>query len=297
MLRRSIPLRPNLLPVLSRAMPTADWEWDETLYAGSAAHYGTGRMPYPPALGDILRSELRLDGTGRLLDVGCGPGSLTLLLAPFFEAAVGVDADPDMIVEARRRADDLNATSVEWRRLRAEDLPAGLGGFRVATFAQSFHWMDQPRVARCVREMLTADGAWVHVHATTHRGVPGDDPLPHPRVPWEGIDDLVARYLGPVRRAGQGSLSTGTRDGEEDVMRAAGFIGPTRIEVGGGQLVHRDADDVVSAVFSLSSSAPHLFADRLPAFEADLRRLLRDAGPTGSFSELTREIAVVIWRP
>lgn len=51
------------------------WQWDESLYAGSAAHYGVGRMPYSPSLADAIRRELGLDGTGRLLDVGCGPGS------------------------------------------------------------------------------------------------------------------------------------------------------------------------------------------------------------------------------
>ena len=36
-------------------------------------------------------------------------------------------------------------------RLRAEGLPAGLGTFRLVTFAASFHWMDRPVVARTVR--------------------------------------------------------------------------------------------------------------------------------------------------
>lgn len=56
--------------------------WDETLYSDSAAYYPHGRMAYPPELPSALREELSLDGRGRLLDVGCGPGSLTLLLAP-----------------------------------------------------------------------------------------------------------------------------------------------------------------------------------------------------------------------
>lgn len=273
------------------------WKWDETLYAGSAAYYPDGRMPYPPGVVDAVRGELGLDGTGRLLDVGCGPGSLTLLLAPLFESGVGIDADHDMITEAIRRAARVNATNVEWRQLRAEDLPANLGTFRAVTFAQSFHWMDQPLVARAVRGMLTADGRWIHVHATTDRGVAGDDRLPHPRPPWSDIDDLVARYLGPVRRAGQTTLPTGARDGEEDVMRSAGFTGPVRIETGGGQVVARATDGVVASVFSLSSSAPHLFAARLPAFETDLRRLLRDTSPGGQFAERTREIELVIWGP
>jgi SAM-dependent methyltransferase len=274
-----------------------DWEWDETLYTGSAEHYGVGRLPYPPGLADAIATQVDLDGTGRLLDVGCGPGSLTLLLAPRFESVIGVDADRDMLAEGRRRADEAGVSNIEWRQLRAEELPSGLGTFRVATFAQSFHWMDQYLVARRVSGMLAPEGAWVHVHATTHRGVAGDDPLPYPRPPWDRIDELVVRYLGPVRRAGRGLLPTGTRAGEEEIMRQTGFTGPSRLEVGGGQLVDRDVDEVVSAVFSLSSSAPHLFAERLAAFEADLRHLLREASPGGRFAERTREIAVVIWRP
>ena len=270
---------------------------DDTLYAGSARHYGAGRMPYPARLVEVLRDELGLDGTGRLLDVGCGPGSLTLLLAPWFASAVGVDADADMVREAAAAAGRAGVDTVDWRHLRAEDLTTDLGAFRVVTFAQSFHWMDQSLVARAVRELLEPDGAWVHVFATTHRGAPGDDTLPHPRPPWDGIDALVARYLGPVRRAGQGLLPHGTAGGEEDVMRAAGYRGPWRLPVARGEVVDRTTDEVVAAVLSLSSSAPHLFADRLAAFEDDLRGLLADASATGLFSERTLDIELVIWSP
>jgi SAM-dependent methyltransferase len=272
------------------------WRWDESLYAGSACHYVVGRMPYPAGLASAVRAALGLDGTGRLLDVGCGPGSLTLPLAPLFESAVGVDADPDMIVEARRAAARAGVGNVEWRRMRAEELPADLGTFRVATFAQSFHWMDQELVARRVRTMLEAGGAWVHVFATTHRGADGTDPLEHPRPPWDRIDELIAEYLGPVRRAGRGTLPAGTRSGEEDVMRRAGFAGPERVEVTRGEVVDRGIDELVSAVFSLSGSAPQLFGSRLETFDNDLRQLLRAASPTGRFSERTRDIILVIWR-
>jgi SAM-dependent methyltransferase len=266
--------------------------FDETLYLGSAAHYPVGRMPYPPAIASALRAELGLDGTGRLLDVGCGPGSLTLLLAPLFEAAAGVDADAGMIERARSLGPD-----VEWHVMRAEELPAGLGTFRVVTFAQSFHWMDQPVVADRVRGMLDAGGAWVHVQATTHRGIPLAAPTELPAPPWDAIDDLVAAYLGPVRRAGRAVLPNGSRSGEEDVMRAAGYRGPARVSVGGGEVVERTADAVLSAVFSLSSSAPHLYGDQLAAFEADLRALLAAAAPGGRFAERTHEVNLVIWRP
>lgn len=273
------------------------WRWDETLYEGSAAYYARGRFPYPQELADALRDELKLDGTGGLLDVGCGPGPLTLLLAPLFERAVGVDADVDMVAEARREAARLGVTNTEFVRLRAEELPAGLGSFKVATFAQSFHWMDRPQVAAAVKAMLEPGGAWVHVHATTTHGVGDEAGLPAPAPPHDGIAELVRAYLGPVRRAGIGTLPEGAPAYEEEVMVAAGFQGPARLEVGGGTVIDRTEDEVAASVYSRSFSAPHLFGERLAEFESELRDLLRRTAPDGRFSERTREIALVIWRP
>lgn len=258
------------------------WSWDETLYEGSARFYAQGRMPYPAAIADAIRTELDLDGSGRLLDVGCGPGSLTFPLAPVFEEAVGVDADAAMVAEAARNA-PANARFV---RLRAEDLPAGLGRFRVATFAQSFHWFEQARVAAAVHGMLDPGGAVVHVGATTSLG-DGD-------VPWGDIEALVARYLGPVRRAGQSTLPDGTPRWEDDAFRGAGFRGPHDVDVPAGVTYERRVDDIVAAVFSLSSSAPHLFGERLDEFEHEVRALLEQAG--GRFHERTRDITLKFWR-
>ncbi|MEU7866643.1 class I SAM-dependent methyltransferase [Dactylosporangium sp. NPDC049140] len=252
-------------------------------FEGAAPHYPIGRRPYPNEFAAALRDELGLDGTGRLLDVGCGPGSLTTLLAPLFAAAVGVDPDAGMIAEAARRAPE-----IEWHVLRGEDLPAGLGTFRVVTFAQSFHWMDQPLVAARVRGMLEPGGAWVHVGGNTHRGVAGDDELPWPRPPWDAIDDLVRSYLGP-----RGA----TRAGEEDVMRAAGYRGPVRLTPWPGEVVERSADELVSAVYSLSSSTPPRFGERRAAFESDLRGRLAEASPAGRFAERMGPPDLIVWRP
>ena len=264
--------------------------WDPLLFAGSAAYYARGRFAYPDELAHALTEALHLDGTGRLLDVGCGPGSLTLLLAHNFGEVVGLDPDVDMINEAARLAEVPNA---RWVCLRAEDLPADLGTFRLVTFAQSFHWMDRPRVAASVFEMLEPGGACAHVHATTHRGTDVAR-LPNPRPPHAAITELIQRYLGPERRAGSRILPNGTPGGEHEIYLAAGFDGPRRITVA-GRILTRDVDDVVATVFSLSGSAPHLFGDRLAAFEADLRELLQNASSTGVFGEQAPEVAVDIY--
>jgi hypothetical protein len=273
------------------------WEWDETLYRGSARYYAKGRVAYPPDLVQALATELGLDGTGRLLDCGCGPGSLTLPLAPLVAEAVGIDADPGMIAEAGLAADRAGVGNVSWHRLRAEELPAGLGQFRAVTFAQSFHWVDQRVVASAVRGMLTAGGACVHVFATTHEGEPGSDELPRPRPPRSQIADLIEDYLGPVRRAGRGTLPYGPPAYGAGKMRAAGFAGPERIEVGEGAVRLRTEDEIVASVFSLSGATPHLFGARAAEFERDLRALLRATAPDGQFAERMRDSAFEVWRP
>ena len=80
--------------------------YDPALFEGSAAHYRYGRPPYSPQLEAVLTEELGLDGSGRLLDGGCGPGILTIRLAHLFEDVVGLDPDAAMLAEARRVADE-----------------------------------------------------------------------------------------------------------------------------------------------------------------------------------------------
>lgn len=283
---------------------SADWQWDPTLFAGAARHYERGRYPYAPGLADAMRDALGLDGSGRLLDAGCGPGTVALRLAHLFESVVGLDSDPEMLAEASRLAAERAIGNARWVRMRAEELPGDLGTFRVVTFAASFHWMERDTVARAVRGMLEAGGALVHVdnmYRITARmdGRHGIDPgpdAPFPPEPWDAMNVLVQRYLGAGRRAGQ-SVRESSPNREDLVFRAAGFAGPKVVPVPGWGLVERTADEVVALVLSMSGSAPHLFGDRLPAFEADLRALLAEASSAGRFSVRLRDNVLNIYRP
>lgn len=283
--------------------PGQHWRWDETLYAGAARFYARGRMRYPAPLIAALRDALALDGTGRVLDVGCGPGVLTLLLAPLACEVTGLDGSAGMIAAARAAASRAGITNACWMLMRAEDMTAAaLGRFRAVTFAQSFHWLDRQAVAHRVREVLEPGGACAIVYATTHRGVSGGPDLPRPRPPADEIDRLVAAYLGSTRRAGRGTRPAETaaertmHASDERVLAAAGLAGPERIEVPAAALAERTADEVVASVFSLSYAAPHLFGADLDRFEADLRALLRKTAPDGRFCEVPRQITVEVWR-
>jgi SAM-dependent methyltransferase len=258
----------------------APGRYDETLYAGSAEYYARGRMPYPQAVADALRVEFRLDGTGRLLDVGCGPGPLTHLLAPLFAEAVGVDADPDMVRVAERGA----AANERFVRVRAEELPAGLGTFRAITLAQSFHWFETDEVARTLHGMLEPNGSLVHIGATTHEG--------DGNVPRDEIAELIRRWLGPERRAGQGTRVMQPGADHRGIFDGNGFHNRRELEVERDETIDRSEDDVVASVFSQSFSAPHLFGDRVGEFEAELRAILRGRGP---FVERPRSITLTVW--
>lgn len=271
------------------------WVWDETLFAGSAPFYERGRIPYPPALHDAFAAMANLEGSPRLIDVGCGPGRVALLLADLFAEVVGVDPDAGMIDEAAHLADGRAVTNVSWMRLRAEELPAGLGVFRYATCAASFHWMERQRVAARVFDMLESGGAFVHVGGAEVQTPPPTGAMPHPVPPGDAIRELAQSYLGVPRRAGQGLLHRGTPGDEWAVLRPAGFEPPETTLVRGRQVLARTVDDVVANVFSTSGSAPHLFGDRVVAFEQELRALLSNASDSGLFSEQIPDLALVFY--
>jgi SAM-dependent methyltransferase len=276
------------------------WSWDESLFAGAARYYEQGRLPYAPGLADAFARSLSLDGRGRLLDVGCGPGTVTLLLAPLFEAAVGLDPDPEMLACASAAAARRSIGNATWTRRRAEALPAGLGSFRVVTFAASFHWMDRPKVASAVALMLDPGGAVVQVDAPGYRidelsAETQRDPLPFPPPPDDALEQLRRSYLGSERRAGRGIRNT-SPSSEDAVFRQAGFLPAETVTVPDRRVVERTVDDIVARVFSTSSTAPHLFGDRQGDYERDLREILTQASPAGRFSLRLPDNLLRIWR-
>ena len=266
--------------------------YDPTIYLGSAAHYRCGRPAYSPELEAALTREAGLDGTGRLLDAGCGPGVLTVRLAHLFTQAVGLDPDADMLAEARRAAGEMN---IRWVQGLAEDLPSvAPGPYRMVTFGQSFHWTDEQRVAETVYDMLEPGGTLaLVVHTVAERPRPPDPGVP--AIPHEEIRALVQKYLGSTRRAGQGTAPERTHR-FEDVLVRTRFGAPRQFFLPGIPDLLRDGQSVLSGYLSLSSAAPHLFGDRLDDFSAEVRALLASRSADGSFWDWPGDTEVVLAR-
>jgi SAM-dependent methyltransferase len=270
-------------------------DYDPTQYRGSAAHYLIGRPPYSADLGDVLARELALDGTGQLLDVGCGPGVLAVQLAPLFERVTAIDPDPDMTAEARRHAAGKGVT-VDVRQARAEDIATlDLPPMRVVTFGQSFHRVDRSPVAEAVYDLLEPGGAMVLItHDIDARLAPtgtGDPPIPH-----EEVQELITSYLGPDRRSGSRLTSSYSSERWEVSLARTRFGAPRTVYAPGRVDITRDVDGVISGYLSMSFAAPHLFADRLDQFVADLRTLLTARTTTGRFWDWPGDTAALIAR-
>ncbi len=269
------------------------WTWGETLFAGTAAHYTRGRLPYAPRAGGGAGwgAGARRAGTAARRGVwaghaGAGSG------APVRRgrrSGPGRRDDRRGAPGGRRGAQGhLGAgpgrgTPVGPRHLHAGDLRPVLP-------------LDGPRPGGGDRTTNAAarrrPGAHLGPEGRTapHRGAAA----PAGPVRRDRRTGPALPRPGPPRRAGaaaarhSGRRGRGPRPG--GLRRSAADRRP-------GRPLERTADDAVAGVFALSSSTPHLFAGRRPAFESDLRRLLARTSPSGLFSERQPSSEVFIWRP
>ena len=160
---------------------------NSNLFAGTAWHYARYRPGYPQAFVDDIARQFHLDGTGRLLDLGCGTGQLTLPLAQHVAKAVGMDPEPEMLAEAAGQAQENSITNVTWARGSSTDLPGNLGHFRLVTMGRSFHWMDREQVLAVLDDMVDDDGGVV---------LANDSCLVRPTTAWQqAIEEIQRRFL------------------------------------------------------------------------------------------------------
>jgi SAM-dependent methyltransferase len=136
---------------------------EQRLVFGEVAElYDRARPSYPTALVDdlvALADQVAAPGTGRVLDVGCGTGKATVLLAARGLGGVGVEPDPDMAALAQRNL----AAFARWEVEKAEFealFPPERGPFDVITCGQAWHWLDPSRRFQHASRLLRP-GGWL----------------------------------------------------------------------------------------------------------------------------------------
>ena len=106
----------------------------------------------------------RLEAGGRIIDIGCGHGSSTLLMAQSFPKAtvVGIDFHAPSIEAARRKAADAGIGNIAFEIATAQDFSGS--DFDLACIFDALHDMGDPvGAARHIRKALKPDGTFLVV--------------------------------------------------------------------------------------------------------------------------------------
>ena len=82
----------------------------------------------------------------------------------------------------------------------------------------------------------------------------------------------------------------------EDVLVGTRFGTPRSIFAPGIPDLVRDSESVLSGYFSMATSAPHLFGDRVEDFAGEVRELLASRSPEGVFWDWPGDTEMIIAR-
>lgn len=257
-------------------------------FRSTAEWYAKFRPAYPPALFDLLRERFSLDGSGRLLDLGCGTGQLANPLAPFFDEVVAMDPEREMLTVGRAAASAGGATNVAWLEGGSSDLErlrGKLGVFRLVVMGNSFHWMDRRETLRTLHEMLLpgAGIAIIGSGGTDSRWTPPETP--------DVIDATIKKYLGSIRRAGSGTYDVSTERHEESLARSPFATFETHVIPDSHTWT---VEGLVGWIRSTSYASAYVLGEWHAAFEADLRAALTPLSRFGPFQQDSNVYALLV---
>jgi SAM-dependent methyltransferase len=164
----------------------------------------------------------------RVLDVGCGPGSITVGLAAAVAPGevVGVDADPERVARARARAAQAGAGNVRVARADVHALPFPTASLDAALVHAVLEHLPDPAAAlREVHRVLKPGGVVGARSPDYGSGVLlyPPDPLLEEVFAWHARLKDTEAGIGAAAAAGGGRMGRALRP----ALRAAGFRGVT----------------------------------------------------------------------
>ena len=163
--------------------------------------------------------ELELQPGEAVLDVACGPGSVTRLAAERVGPSgrvTGCDLSPAMLELARTKPTPLDAAPIEYDEAPADDLPVADRSFDVAVCQQGLQFFpDRPAALAELHRALRPGGrlgiaVWSEI-----------DDSPLFAAIYEALGEVVGHELADRYRAGPWGLPSADELGE--LIAAAGF--------------------------------------------------------------------------
>ena len=246
------------------------------LFAGTAPYYARYRPSYPDQLFRRIVQAFSLDGRGHLLDVGCGPGTFTLPLSPYFSRVLAIDADPEMIEEGAMQARIQGVGGIEWRNLAAEQITPELGRFRLVTIASAFHWMDRDVVLQRCYEVAQRGGGLVISGGVSSWW--------ESEISWhKAVISVIKAWLGPERLTSEGPYTIVEYERFEESLARSDFELFEHAELTYPYVW--DIESIIGFLYSTSFANRSLLGSRTAGFEEEIQETLGQLSASGRFQE------------
>lgn len=131
-------------------------------FTGLAQSYSRWRPGYPVEAIDYITSRCHLGPSSTVVDVGCGTGISSRLLAERGLPVIGIEPNKAMRQEAIKASLELVDANLQltYQEGRAEDTRLPDGVCQAVLAAQSFHWFDMGRALTEFHRILKKDG-WI----------------------------------------------------------------------------------------------------------------------------------------
>jgi SAM-dependent methyltransferase len=257
----------------------SDPEFRADLFRGTAPFYDRFRLAYPEVLLDDLRMRARTTGTGRLLDLACGTGQITFVLAPHFADVWAVDQEPEAVEFGRAKALRLGVDNVRWIAGRAEDVSAD-ESFELVAIGNAFHRLQRRVVAESAMHWLVPGAHLALLWSSS---------------PWTGGQEWQQAMAEGVRHWTDLAGATERIPANLDEHLAA--VPHTAVLASAGFTIVGEFEFTTPREWTVETLTGFMYATsflsqpalgrNVPAFEHDLRARLLAVEPDGIFREET----------
>ena len=245
------------------------------LFSGTARYYSLYRPLYPYTLIRFLIHKFALDGTGQMLDLGCGDGRLALRFVDWFETILGVDQEPEMIEEARCLQKESRYDNIEWLTGNLDKFNAQQKKtFKMITIAKAFHWMEREKTLEMLFDMTSIGGGIAIIDPCSKKNV---------RSLWQNkVDEVIKHWYGSERRAGNTIYQSPSENYEQLIERSKFKL--DKVELPPYEQ-RWSIDSIIGNIYSTSYGAKHFLGDNVHLFEEHLKKELLAIEPTNIFKE------------
>lgn len=264
----------------------------ENLFKSTAWYYSHYRPGYPDPFLKKIVDKFSSGAEGRLLDLGCGTGQITLPLAKYFEKVIGLDPEPEMLAEAKKSATNKGIENISWIQGGSKDLRKlsdKLGQFHLTTIGRAFHWMDREKVLGDLFDLTFQTGGVAII---------GDGSLWTKANQWqELIKQIVQKHLGSERRAGNSTFTKATdrlTTTHESIIKKSPFQNFQSIRY--NYQIKWDIPHIIGYLYSTSFCSPDLIGNKKEQFETDLTESLLEFNPKGTYIEEIELYALLAWK-